>query len=113
MSYPVELVEQLIPTIWDRSWAWGMQNESSPDPDMPKAKASDPKQATTFWCHLIDVRRSWEQAPLLGSERRALFLHYCQGWTQDEIATHESVSQRAISKRMSTGLGKLVDFLNV
>lgn len=113
MSYSVELVEQLIPTVWDRSWAWGMQNESSPDPDMPKAKVTDPKQATTFWCHLIDVRRAWEQAPLTLGERRALLLRYGYGWEHEEIGRHELVSKQAIGKRLSFGLGKLVDFLNV
>lgn len=113
MTYSPELVERLLPAAWDRTWAWGMQNPSAPDPDMPTAKYTSPKEATTFWCHLIDIRRAWEGAPLKPDERRALLLHFGFEWTQQEIGDHEQVSKKTINKRVKAGLRVLSDYLNV
>lgn len=112
MSYSEAMVESLLASVWDRTFAWGIQNESAPDPDMPKAKYKSPKEATTFWTHLIDVRMAWEHAPLTMYERRALLLYYGFGWEQQEIGFNQSVSKMAISKRLNKGVHTLADWLN-
>lgn len=112
MSYSETLVEHLIPAIWDQTFAWGIQNPAAPDVDMPKAKYKSPKEATTFWCHLIDIRIAWERAPLTMPERRALLLAYGLGWEQGEIAFNQSVSQQAISKRIAKAVDTLTEWLN-
>lgn len=112
MSYSETLVEHLMPAIWDRTYAWGMQNPASPDVDMPKAKYKSPKEATTFWTHLIDIRMAWVTAPLTMPERRALLLYYGLGWEQEEIGYNQSVSQRAIGKRLTKGVDTLTEWLN-
>lgn len=112
MSYSETLVEALIPSIWDRTFAWGLQNDHAPDPDMPKVKYKSPKEATTFWTHLIDIRIAWERCALTMPERRALLLAYGLGMEQSEIAINQVVSQQAISKRLTKGVDKLTDWLN-
>ena len=112
MSYTESLVEQLIPAVWDQSFAWGLQNPQAPDADMPKAKYKSPKEATTFWTHLIDIRIAWERCPLTMPERRALLLAYGIGMEQSEIAENQSVSQQSISKRIAKGVDKLTEWLN-
>jgi DNA-directed RNA polymerase specialized sigma24 family protein len=110
--YAEHLVESLIPAIWEPSYAWGIPNEYAADADMPKVKYKSPKETTTFWTHIIDIRRAWDICDLTDGERRALLLTYGFGWDQTEIARHEQVSQRAISKRLKAGLECLVGFLN-
>ena len=112
MSYSEDRIAQLLPSVWDRTYAWGMQNEQAADPDMPKMQYRSPKEATTFWTHLIDVRISWERAPITMFERRALLLHYGLGWTQQEIAEHQGVSRISIQKRLKKGVKTLADWLN-
>lgn len=112
MTYRQEQIEQLLPSVWDRTYAWGMQNDIAPDPDMPKMKYKSPKEATTFWTHLIDIRIAWDRAPLTMYERRALLLHHGLGWTQKEIAEDQSVSQQAITKRLNKGVKTLTEWLN-
>ena len=112
MSYSEAMVEQLLPSVWDRTYAWGVQNPTVPDPDMPKAKYKSPKEATTFWTHLIDVRMAWDRAPLTMYERRAILLRYAFGWEQDEIAFNQSVSQSTVSRRITKGVDLLTRWLN-
>lgn len=113
MTYTEELVEHLLPTLWDQSFVLGIDNPNAPDPDMPKAKYKNPKQSTDFWCHLIDIRRAWDNAPALRWDyMRALFMYFGLGWTQDEIAHHEQVSKKTINKRLKYGVEALVLYLN-
>lgn len=112
--YSEELVEQLLPTLWDESFVLGLQNPGAPDPDMPKAKYKDPRSATDFWCHLIDVKRAWDNAGALRFlHQRALFLYYGIGWTQEEIAVHEQVSKKTINKRIQHGIEAMSLYLGV
>jgi len=112
MTYSEAMVEQLLPSAWDRTYAWGMQNPEAPDPDMPKSKYKSPKEATTFWTHLIDVRIAWEQAPLTMFERRAILLSYAFGWTAEEIGFNQGITSRAVNKRLAKGVDKLTEWLN-
>ena len=112
MTYSERMVEQLLPSVWDRTYAWGVQNPEVPDPDMPKAKYKSPKEATTFWTHLIDVRMAWERAPLTMYERRAILLHFALGWEQDEIAFNQEVSQSTVSRRITKGVDLMTRWLN-
>lgn len=112
MTYSEAMVESLLPSVFDRTYAWGVQNDSAPDPDMPKSKYKSPKEATTYWCHLIDIRIAWANAPIFLPEKRALFLYYALGWTQAEIGVREGVSHVAINKRLAKGTRILADWLN-
>ncbi|XVS66049.1 sigma factor-like helix-turn-helix DNA-binding protein [Actinosynnema sp. CA-299493] len=111
MTYTPEQVERLLPTVWGGTWAWGMQNPQAPDPDMPRA-TSVASQSGTYWAHLADIRTAWQRTFLTRELRAALLLTYGWGWTQEEIAEHEHVSQRAISKRIARGLELLTNHLN-
>lgn len=110
--YSESQVEHLLPAVWDRTFAWGIQNPIAPDPDMPKAKYRSPKEATTFWCHLIDIRMAWERAPLTMFQRRALLMHYGLGWEHQEIADYQSVSRSAVTKRLANGVDVMAEWLN-
>lgn len=112
MSYTEEMVEHLLPSVWDRTYAWGVQSTTSPEADMPKAKYVDPRQATTFWTHLIDVRQAWERAPILMPERRVLLLAYGFDWTAEEIAFNQGVSVRAVNKRRVKAVDCMTNWLN-
>jgi hypothetical protein len=92
MSYTEVQVESLMPSVWDREYAWGVYNPQAPDADMPTAKYKSPKESTTFWCGLIDIRTAWVHAPLTMPERRTLLLHYGFGWEPQEIAHNQSVT---------------------
>lgn len=110
--YSEAMVEHLLPSVWDRTYAWGVQNPQVPDPDMPKAKYKSPKEATTFWTHLIDVRVAWERAPITVPERRTLLLHYAFGWSAEEIAFNQQITARAVNKRLAKGVDRMTAWLN-
>lgn len=111
MTYTPEQVERLLPTVWGGTWAWGQQNPHVPDPDMPRA-TSVASHSGTYWAHLADIRTAWEQTFLTREQRAVLLLSFGCGWTQEEIAKQEQVSQRAVSKRIARGLELLVVRLN-
>lgn len=111
MSYDRATVERLIPTIWDRTYAYGMANPYAPDPDMPKSKPNV-SHGNTLFAHLIDVRTAWDKATLNDDERRAMLLYYAVDLTQEAVAAYEGVSQQTISARLFTGVGQLAAELN-
>ena len=109
-GYTRELVEQLLPAVWDSGYAYGMANPYAPDPDMPTATV-DPAHGNTLYAHLADIRTAWRHTPLAESERRALFLRYTLDWPQKRIARHEGVAESTVSERLTGTVGRLVDQL--
>ncbi|MEU7570361.1 hypothetical protein [Micromonospora sp. NPDC049240] len=110
-SYTRELVEQLLPAVWDKGYAYGMRNPTAPDPDMPRAKAN-PKESNTLYAHLADIQSAWRRTPLTWLEARSVFMRYGLDWEHRYIAAHEGVSRQAITARLDVAVGKLVDHLN-
>lgn len=110
-EYTEELVEALIPAIWDESYCYGMRVENAPDPDMPRG-TTNKATGNTLGAHIADIKRAWERADLNLNERRALLLAYGFDFSQKEIAFNQGVTQQAISKRLASGVKKLLDFLN-
>ena len=110
-GYDRRLVEQLLPTVWDPTYAFGMANPTAPDPDMPKAKA-DPKLGGTLYAHLADIQSAWRRADVPLVEARALLLRYGLDWTDKEIAGLDGVTPRAVRYRLERGVGRLTSWLN-
>jgi DNA-directed RNA polymerase specialized sigma24 family protein len=110
-DYDRPLVEQLLPAVWDDGYAYGMENPTAPDPDMPRAP-TDPAHSGTLYAHLADIKAGWAHAPLTSGERRALFLRYGLDWPERQISRQLGVTQQAISYRLATGVGRVVDALN-
>lgn len=109
-AYDRLLVEQLLPTVWDRAYAYGMANPTAPDPDMPKATAQK-NQGGTLLAHLADMQSAWRRASLSQPEKRALLFRFGLGWTNREAAAHEGVSATTIQNRVDDGIGQMVRFL--
>lgn len=110
-DYDRELVEALVPGIWDEAYCYGMQVENAPDHDMPRG-STNKATGNVLAAHLADIRSAWKRAPLSLGEKQAIFLVVGQDWTQGEAGRHLNVPQRTISHRVYTGVGKLVALLN-
>lgn len=111
MSYDRPLVEQLLPAVWDQSYAYGMTNPTAPDPDMPRA-AADKAHSGALYAHLADIRTGWNKAPIPRPERQALFLRYALDLKQSDIGKRQGVTQKAVSERLARGVGRIVETLN-
>lgn len=111
MSYDRPLVEQLLPAVWDQSYAYGMVDPAAPDPDMPRA-AADKAHSNTLYAHLADIKNGWTRAPIPLTERRALFLRYALDLKQGDIGKRQGVTQKAVSERLARGVGRIVCQLN-
>ncbi|WAB08750.1 DNA binding protein [Streptomyces phage Andris] len=109
--YNRTIVEKMLPAVWDQDAAYGMKNETRPDPDMPKGHV-DKKKGSDFLVHLADVRLAVEKGPLSFDEKQALFMRYYLDDVQEFIAKHQGVSQQAVSYRIERGVGKLAAHLN-
>jgi DNA-directed RNA polymerase specialized sigma24 family protein len=110
-GYQRELIERLIPTLWDETYAYGMSNPNQADADMPKVKTAKNETCTLF-AHLADIKAAWQRAELRDEERAVLLLQYGLDWSQDEIALHQGVTQQAVSYRAKRGVGLLMAWLN-
>lgn len=110
-GYSRAVVEKILPAVWDQDAAYGMKNETRPDPDMPKGHV-DKKKGSDFLVHLADVRLAVEKGPLSFDEKQALFMRYYLDDLQDYIAKHQGVTQQAVSYRIERGVGKLAAHLN-
>lgn len=111
VHYSRELVERLIPTLWDRGAVLGMTDPRAPEQGMPRGHV-DKKKGSSLFAHLVDIRQAWETTELTLLERRTLFMRYGLDWTHSLIAHEEGVSRQAISRRDDTAVGKLTARLN-
>lgn len=111
-EYTRESVETLLPAVWDESYVYGMpKRDDAPDPDMPKG-STNKAQGNNLSAYIADIKTGWEKTPLTTKERRALVLAYGFGWTQQEIAYNQGVSQQTIQERLYKAVGKIVARLN-
>lgn len=106
-GYTRELIESLIPAIWDEGFAYGVQIETAADPDMPRG-STNKAHGSTLLSHIADIKTAWVKAPLRLEERRALILAFGLDWGQREIAANQGVSQKTVSVRITTGIHKLM-----
>ncbi|MEV4642800.1 hypothetical protein AB0J80_36210 [Actinoplanes sp. NPDC049548] len=110
-AYTRELVEQLMPAVWDRDAARGMTNPTAPDPDMPRAKPN-PKQSNTLYAHLADIHTAWHSAPLTLAERHALFFRYALDLPHTAIGVALGIRRQSATERIDSGIGRIVACLN-
>lgn len=111
--YTRSAVEAALPTIWsDDACRWGIARDYEPDDDMPPPPPSDPSHSHTLWAVIGDVRSAWSNTDLTLKERRAVFLRYALGWTEQDIAAHEGVHQTTAMRRFEAAVGKLTAYLN-
>lgn len=110
-GYTRELVESLIPAVWDESFCYGIRVENAPDGDMPRG-STNKATGNTLAAHIADIKTGWQKAPLTLLERRVLLLGYAMDWTQREIAFNLSVDQATVSRNLYSGVGKIVAELN-
>ncbi|GGL01748.1 sigma factor-like helix-turn-helix DNA-binding protein [Mangrovihabitans endophyticus] len=110
-DYDRPLVERLLPAVWDGATAYGMNNPTAPDPDMPRAQG-DPAHAGTLYAHIADIRIGWTKAPLKDTERKALVLRYGLDMTEREIAARQGVTRQAVNHRLVAGVGRIDACLN-
>ena len=111
MTYTREVVEHLLPAVWDETSGYGIRNPMTPDPDMPKA-AVDKSHSGVLYAHLADIRSAWRRAPLLADERRALLLRYGLDLTDKSAGQVLDVERSVVSRRITRGVGRLVAHLN-
>ena len=104
-------MERLLPAVWDDTYAYGMAAPNAPAPDMPSGTI-DPKHGGTLFAHLADINAGWTGAELTRLERRSVFMHHGLDYAQVAIAAYEGVSEKTISVRLFTAIGKIVAHLN-
>ncbi|QAX95497.1 DNA binding protein [Streptomyces phage BartholomewSD] len=110
-GYNRAIVEKMLPAVWDQDAAYGMKNETKPDPDMPKGHV-DKKKGSDFLVHIADIRQAWKLAELTIDERRSVLLRYGFDLTYEEIAEEFGVNKSTTQRRSERGVGKLAAHLN-
>lgn len=110
-AYTRELIETLLPAVWDESYCYGVRAENAPDPDMPRG-STNKATGNTLAAHIADIKVGWTKAPLSTPERQALLLTYGHDWNQKEIGMSLNVSQQRVSQILYAGVGKVMACLN-
>lgn len=111
-DYTADAVKMLLPAVWDEDYAYGLPDrDDAPDKDMPKS-ASNKARSNNHWAYIADIKTGWHKTPLTLLERRALFMRYALGDTQEMIARYEGVSQQMVGKRLDGAIKKIVARLN-
>lgn len=85
--------------------------ETAPPPDMPKGW-SNPKTKNTHFAYIADIKTAWAKADLTDEERRCILLRHGFDMTEKLIAHFVGFSQPTVSRRLYTGVGKIVAHLN-
>lgn len=111
-DYTPDAVALLLPAVWDESYTYGLPSrDDAPDQDMPRA-TSNKARANNLAAYIADIKAGWKHTPLTVKERTALLLILGMGWTQEQVAHNQMVSQPMISKRVDRALQKIAARLN-
>ncbi|MEU5403684.1 hypothetical protein ABZ348_30835 [Streptomyces sp. NPDC005963] len=111
MAYTRNLVEHVLPAVWDAEAAYGIKGEQVADADMPRGYR-DPKKGSPLFAHLADVRRGWKAADLTVIERQSLLLRYGLDWEYAEIGATRGVRKQSAQEATERAVGKLTAWLN-
>jgi predicted DNA-binding protein (UPF0251 family) len=112
VSYTRELVEQLLPAVWDDLFALnGLDNPYRPDPDMPHV-AANPKTGNTIYAMLADIRTAWRKTPLSTNESAALRLRFRDDLKQADVAALMKMRRQSAAEHIDSGVGRITDYLN-
>lgn len=110
--YTRELVETLVPAVWDGEYAYGLPRpDTMPDPDMPKGW-TNPKEGNKHYAYIADIKTAWAKADIPLDERRAMFLRFVLDSTVEVVAAYEGCAKSTAHERIYRGIGKLVAHLN-
>jgi len=64
----------------------------------------------TLWCLLMDVQQTLPKVPI--RQRKALFLRFVVGLTEEEAATRLHISRMSLRERLQSGLVNMRKLLN-
>jgi hypothetical protein len=109
--YDRAIVEAMLPYAWGDSAAWGMKQDTAPDPDMPRG-SKDPSKGWTSFAHVIDVRSGLERAGLTLIEKQSLLLRYGLDYSYEEAGALRGVQKSGAQRATERGVGKLTAHLN-
>lgn len=110
--YSREVVELLVPAIWDEREVLEVRAETAPDPDMPKTPSADPRRSTDRVTMCADIQRAWRLAPLSLGERQAVFSRYYVNISPEAASYWLQADPKTIRHRSLRGIDKLGEFLN-
>lgn len=111
VAYTADVVAELLPAVWDESFAYGMRAENAPDADMPRS-ATNKATGNTLAAHIADIKTGWKRADLNERQRIALLLVHGLGWQQQEVAFNQGVTGGAVSQWMKAAHQEIADTLN-
>ena len=111
MTYTRELVEFLLPAVWDQDAHLGMVQPTAPPQDMPRG-STNKATSGTLAAHLVDIRSAWAKADLAIEERQALLLRYGLDMTESFSAFWLDRPRTTVQYHLYKGVGKLVAQLN-
>lgn len=111
-GYTREMVELLLPAIWDESYCYGLPaRENAPDPDMPRG-STNVAHGNNLPAYIADVKSGWAKTPLSIRERRAVLLKHGVCLMDREIAEFEGCSRSTITHRLEAAVTKITNYLN-
>lgn len=108
--YSAEMVEGLLPRLWDRS-APNPNVGEAPDVDMPRSP-TDPRRLNDEWAVMADIQRAHRRCHLDLAEKQALFCIYGLGESAKGAATLLGADYYDVAHARDRALHKIVDFLN-
>lgn len=103
--YNQALIAVMLPAVVDGVY------EPSPGIVDGSSTRQDPAEGGTWQAARADVAAAWEAAPLSVGERSTLRAYYVDGYSEEEIASWFDLTQQTISKRIKSGIRKIVNEL--
>ena len=110
-GYNRAIIEKMLPAVWDSQAAYGMKNDTKPDPDMPKGHV-DKKKGSSLLVHIADVRQAWGRTDLTLIERQSLVMRYGLDYSFEEIGEARGVRKQSAQESSERAVGKMTAWLN-
>lgn len=111
MTYTRELVEHLLPSVWDEGSVYGIPTPHAPPQDMPRGTPNK-AHGSTLYAHLADIHSGWKAPALSLKERQALILNIGMDLSMTEAAHVLDRPRKTVEYHVYTGVGKIVAELN-
>ena len=107
-DYERQMVEALLVAHYNHGV---LVDDTAPDPTMPKAASNKARQGGLVVA-LIDIDRALERTPLTPRERDGIYLRYCHGCNNVEIAKGLDVSEWTIRTDLARAVSAIERTIN-
>lgn len=110
-DYSADMIVTLLPAVWSDDMCYGLQDDTAPDPDMPRGYTNKAR-GNDLWAYIADIRNAYANAGLTVRHKQCLVLCYGMGMSVRDAGELLGIGKSTVNREINLAVSMLGAFLN-